>query len=612
MHNPTAGNLNGVHRRGQRRGGMAMIVAAALGLVAIVGVGLVLLRGGGTESSTQGGETFQVRRGSFDITIPASGELAALRQIEIRNKLESKAIITYIAPEGVNVQAGDVLIRLADDEITNKIKDAEDTVNTANSGLIAAESTLAIRLSEGESEMEKAEVAVRMAELAYRAWLEGADVSKRKQLALAIETADINHKRLVERFEASRKLVEKEFISRDEFKQDEIAMIEAAAKLEQARLDIKVYEDYQREHDEAEKKSAVDQAIAERERVKQRHAAELETVRAEVASKKHQLASAQVRLADQQEQLRRCTTKAPSAGLVVYASSLDMNGWGRSDGSIPMAGTELHPNELVMVLPDTSQILANVKVNEALSGLIKPGQRAIVRSDAMPDTTLEGEVQGIGVLAETGGWRDPNRRDYTVRILLTGGNVVGLKPSMRARSDIYVGQVDNALYAPVQAIFRDGATTFVYVPEGGGYAQRAVTLGEASEIFIAILEGVREDETVLLREPAAREVVARLKETEPGRRDAPSDDPRPPGRERDMKAVRQPDAEKPDHETSLPKPGVEGSQPSAAPPSADAGDQGAPATAAAAEPAAVAESPATTVVDAASAPAPAGVTSSSQ
>ncbi len=42
----------------------------------------------------------------------------------------------------------------------------------------------------------------------------------------------------------------------------------------------------------------------------------------------------------------------------------------------------------------------------------------------------------------TGGWRDPNRRDYTVKVLLTEGNKLGLKPSMRCKAEIYVGIAD--------------------------------------------------------------------------------------------------------------------------------------------------------------------------
>jgi hypothetical protein len=174
-------------------------------------------------------------------------------------------------------------------------------------------------------------------------------------------------------------------------------------------------------------------------------------------------------------------------------------------------------NELMMILPDTSVMTAEVKVNESLSGLIEPGQRAVVTSDAVPDAALDGEVLEIGVLAESGGWRDPNRRDYTVTVQLTDGNELGLKPSMRCKADIFVGRVEDAIHVPLQAVFREGPNAYVYVPQGSGFAQRAVDVGRTSGLQAEIVSGLNEGDVVLLREPKPQEIVARLSDKK-GRR----------------------------------------------------------------------------------------------
>jgi multidrug efflux pump subunit AcrA (membrane-fusion protein) len=296
---------------------------------------------------------------------------------------------------------------------------------------------------------------------------------------------------------------------------DEINMIKAKARLEQSVLATRVYEEYEYEQEEAQKESDVDQATAERERVAKRTKAELETARADVASKQHQLASRNERLTDLREQLVHCIVVAPSDGLVVYAASLETHRWSRGDRGDLQVGSEVRKNELVMVLPDVSEMTAEVKVNEALSGLIETGQRVIITSDAVPDVALEGEVLSIGVLAESGGWRDPNRRDYTVKVLLTDTGGLGLKPSMRCKAEIYVGVVEDAIYVPLQAVFREGTGAYVYVPGGGGYAQRRVSLGKASGLYAEITTGLDSGETVLLREPEVREIVARLEDEPP-------------------------------------------------------------------------------------------------
>jgi multidrug efflux pump subunit AcrA (membrane-fusion protein) len=486
------------------------VVSIIMLVVALTAGGLMLR--GALKPTDNGGpmDEHAVHRGSFEVSVPASGELAALSQIEIRNKLDYRAVVTWIEEEGAYVKTGDPLVQFAADEIENRIQDAVDALNNATAQKIAAESTLEIRLSSSQSEMDKANLKVELVQLALRAWEEGDDVSKKKQLDLAIETAEINYNRLVDRYEESKELVKQEFISQDEFKRDEIAMIEASARLEQAKLDKRIYLDYQYDQYRKQKDSDVEQAQAERDRIRKRHEAELETARAEVASKQHQLRSRTERLADLEEQLEFCMITAPSDGLVVFASSLEEHRWSRMNRDELQPGTEVRKNELLMILPDTSTMTAEVKVSESHSGLIKPGQRAIITSDAVPDVALEGEVLSIGVLAESGGWRDPNRRDYTVKIKLSNGNELGLKPSMRCKSDIYVGRVDDVIHVPIQAVFREGPAAYVYVPQGAGFAQRQVHLGEASGLHAEITDGLEEGDIVLLREPKTREIVARL------------------------------------------------------------------------------------------------------
>ena len=57
-------------------------------------------------------------------------------------------------------------------------------------------------------------------------------------------------------------------------------------------------------------------------------------------------------------------------------------------------------------------------------------------------------------------------------------------------------------------------TAYVYVPQGSGFAQRKVTVGEASELHMEVSSGLAEGDVVLLREPHPGEIVARLDKAE--------------------------------------------------------------------------------------------------
>jgi len=500
-----------------RRGVATTTVVVVLTLLVLVVGGYVLLSGGGSRSSSGSAidrsDIYLVRRGSFDVTIPTSGELNAMRQVEVASQLEVRAVITEIIDEGVTVQKGDLLIRLDDEDIRNRIRDLRLEVDNAESRWIAAKASLRIREESSLSELSLLDVDIRLARLTLEAWRMGEDVSRRQTLELDVETAEKDYERLVARYQASQRLLEQEFISRDEYARDEIEMIRARSRREQAILSKRVYEEFDSIKREAELESNVQKALDRRSETAERHATEINNLEREEANRLFALEMARENLERAERQLLGTEIRAPQGGLVVYASSLQSTGWGRgNDNPPPQVGTELRRNRTVIVIPDVSRMVAEVKVNEALSGRIRPGQRAIVYSDAIPDVPLYGEVLGVGVLAEAGNWRDPNRRDYTVRIRLDSNGDVDLKPSMRCRAEIFVETVDDAVFIPVQAVFRSGGQAFVYKPEGNGYGQVPVRTGRASELYIEIHEGIQSNDRVLLREPSADRIVRKIEE----------------------------------------------------------------------------------------------------
>ncbi|MBZ0171361.1 MAG: efflux RND transporter periplasmic adaptor subunit, partial [Phycisphaerales bacterium] len=117
-------------------------------------------------------------------------------------------------------------------------------------------------------------------------------------------------------------------------------------------------------------------------------------------------------------------------------------------------------------------------------------------------------VESIGLLAEGGGWRDPNRREYTVRIAVDAGeHSERLKPSMRCQAEIILGSVQDAISVPVQAVFSEGPVQYVLIPAGPRFVRRPVQLGRRSDMYAEIVKGVEPGDRVLIREPLPGEVI---------------------------------------------------------------------------------------------------------
>jgi hypothetical protein len=150
---------------------------------------------------------------------------------------------------------------------------------------------------------------------------------------------------------------------------------------------------------------------------------------------------------------------------------------------------------------------------------------------------LTGQVDSISVLAASGGWRDPNLREYTVKIAIDGDNADReLKPSMRADAEIRLGRVEDVLTIPVQSVFREGEVSYVYEKQGERFVKTPVRIGRRSTTEAEVVAGLDGGERVLLREPRPGEIIDRPFSPEALAAVAPPEGERPEGEPRMMAA----------------------------------------------------------------------------
>ena len=493
--------------RGQsRRGGVLINAAGAVFALAVVGGGLwygsTRLADADTIRAT---DLVAAAIQDFDVQTIATGELEAREQVEIRNKLDSRATILTIAKEGTRVSKGDVLFTLNSEAIEEQITEEESRVETARADLEAAENAYLIQMSDNDSRLRAANLELELAQLALQQWRDGDNPKELERLQADLDSATRNYTRLSDKFKLSQELFSKDFKSKNDLDQEQIQLLEAESRRKQAELALATYRDYQQPRDEKQRTSDVEEAKASVDRVMKQNAIELSSKDASRKNARRQLELREERLTKLREQLSYCEITAPNDGLVVYNSSTRNGRW---NDDPPEPGQEVSPNQVLIVLPDTTEMVASVRVHESLAGRLRPGQPASVRIEALGSAVLPGTVDSIGVLAESGSWRDPNLREYTVRILLHPGEfATQLKPSMRAEATIVLDQVDEALTVPVQSVFSEGRLRFVYQPSGTKYERTPVRLGRRSETQAEILAGLNAGDRVLVREPDAGEVL---------------------------------------------------------------------------------------------------------
>lgn len=475
-------------------------------------------------------DIIEVARGEFEITTTATGELRARNQIDIRNSLESETTIVEIIPEGTSVKAGELLIKLNSETIQSRIDEESLQLESSRAAVVEAEESYQIQVSENDSALRAAKLKLDLANLELEKWKSGEVQSKRQQFRHEVERTEKDEARLADKVTKSRALKEKGYYSQDQLTQDELQWSQAQASLAKAKLDQRVYDDFEYPKDKRTKESDVEEAQAELDRVARLNSSRLASKEADRTNKRSALNIREQKFQKYQDQLKAATIKAPSDGLVVYATSLDSGmRWGGDEGPFQV-GSKVYPNQNLIILPDISEMIAAVKVHESLAGRIRPGQTATIKVDASGGDRFTGRVESIGILAEQSSrWMDPNLREYTVRIALdlpksaetpapeapgmpvpAKGALHGLKPSMRCEAEVLLGTVKDAVTVPIQAIFSDGLVRFVHVQESGSdrFVRRPVLVGQRSDRFAEIRAGVEPGERILIRKPEPTEVLA--------------------------------------------------------------------------------------------------------
>lgn len=494
--------------RRHRRASAIVKAVVALGLIAGAAVaGWTVLKS--DESATDTNiALYRTATGDFDVSIVATGELQAKNSTIVRSRLETREAVVSIVNEGSFVEVGDLLVELSSDELRNRLENEMLSLESARSDLIGANNSYEIQVSDNESALRQAQVRLDLAKLEKSKWTDGTDVERRRQLELDVKASEDEFERLTEKLERSEELFEQNFLSGDQLKQDRLSVTRADAELVKARLRQQVYEDYEREMELKKLDNEIEEATAELDRVQRKNESELASKKANVTNAERQLAVREQRVAKLEEQLVNTRIIAPTAGLVVYATSME-RGWRNNDDGLDV-GSEISPNEEIIHLPNSEAMIASIKVHESLVGRIKQGQSASVRIDAIRGQTFSGTVDSVGVVAESGGWRDPNLREYAVNILLDidDPEELGIKPSMRGEATIYIDRVTDALHVPVQAVFFEDRETVVYAQASAGrYERTTVTLGRRSDQTVEILAGLDAGTMILLRQPAPGEVI---------------------------------------------------------------------------------------------------------
>ncbi len=411
--------------------------------------------------------------------------LESSNNTEIKCKVRGYNTVIWVVEGGTEVTAGDELVKL-------DTKRIEDAVSLQTTNYHTAMATLA----QSEAEVAKAEIAV-------SAYLDGTYRSQHESLEMALKIAESN-------LQTARKMLDH---SEQLFKLGYVTELEVEGNtftVTQAELELKVNQTRLRVLDEYTKKS------------------ELEGLNGNLIASKSKLEADQAglamdkgRLDRAKDELELCVIKAEKSGMVIHPSAAQ---W--KNAPEITEGATVHKDQILLLMPDLSEMQVKVGIHESVVDRIKPGMVARV---TLPDKTLNGKVSSVSAVTRPAGWWTGNVVKYDTVIELPAAN--GLKPGMSAEVEVIIDSHEDVLTIPVAAVMETVEGDFCWVMTAEGAKRRSLVLGDTNDSFIIIEAGLKEGDQVVLN-PLAFLEEAQAEGLKPlGERESPKPDADPSGGE---------------------------------------------------------------------------------
>ena len=483
------------------------------GILVVAAAAAYTLFGPGFGSKSTGTDPtlpiFEVRRGPLVISVTESGTIQARDLVIIKSEVEGNMTIIFIKEEGTHVEAGELLVELDASELEDKRVDRDISVQSAEASFVSARENLAVVENQARSDVAEAELNFRFAKEDLQQYVNGEFPRQRKEAESKITLAEEELKNAAETLRWSEKLFEGKYISQTELDRDRLAENRARLDHELAVSGLGLLDDFTHKRQLDEYESNIQQTEMALERATRKARADVTQAEAQLRAREAEFNRQKSHLAELDLQIKKCKIFAPSAGMVVYATT-GKSSWRGNDDPIH-EGRSVRQREELIHLPTTNSMMADLKIHESSLDKVKVGQQVNITVDALPGRRFSGKVAKIAPLPDAQSvWMNPDLKVYPTEIHLAG-EIAEVRTGMNCRAEIIVERLDDALYVPIQAVVRVAGKPCVWIASAdNGPERRDVVIGLDNNQMIHITKGLEEGELVLLAPPLDEGTSTRL------------------------------------------------------------------------------------------------------
>jgi hypothetical protein len=202
---------------------------------------------------------------------------------------------------------------------------------------------------------------------------------------------------------------------------------------------------------------------------------------------------AQAELSIAKQTLDSLVLRAPKAGLLLYR---------RDRMREPQIGDESWQGQVLVELVDLNALQARIYVLERDAGSLAKDKPVLIHLDSIHERTFHGTVRSVSALAQPLERGSPLKY-FTCEVTITDASedLSRIKPGMALKAEVVLDRYDSCFVVPASAVTSKGAENLVYIKQGDKFLARSVKLGSGAHGQATILDGVKENEIVAMRNP---------------------------------------------------------------------------------------------------------------
>ncbi|NOU60169.1 efflux RND transporter periplasmic adaptor subunit [Marinifilum caeruleilacunae] len=202
------------------------------------------------------------------------------------------------------------------------------------------------------------------------------------------------------------------------------------------------------------------------------------------------------KLDEGEKALKSLTVISPANGIAILTKNFRTNNkW--------QIGDQTWSGNPMITLPDLSEIMAKVQINEIDISKILPDQYVEIRLDAYTDTTFKAKVNKIANLAEN---KDNKTKIkvFPVEALIEGRSAK-LLPGMTVSCNIHISKINDKILIPTDALFSKTNQHWVYLKKGSSFIRKDIELGASNNDYVIVEKGLNAKDIIALSNPFPEE-----------------------------------------------------------------------------------------------------------